>query len=660
MNRNTNKATGNKFFGNIYFVLVARLAFSMLLFSLCRVIFYLLNSDVYPDMTFGHFMYLMMGGLQFDLTAVLYTNMAYIFFFIMPFRFRYRAVPQKIFNWIYYVTNTLALTLNCIDFIYFRYTLRRTTWNVIHEFSNDTGNTALMGRFLLDFWYVLLILVVLTALLVWLYKRVKTGMPLIRNRWIFYPVQTAVMALVIYLTVVGIRGGFLHSTRPITISNAAQYVNTPAEVGIVLNTPFSIYRTITQEKYERLDYFQSQEAMNEIYSPVHYPKKTDSIAFTPKNVVIIIVESLAQEFVGGLNKESDIPDYKGYTPFLDSLINESLVFEYSFANGRKSIDAMPSILASIPSLSTNYVLSIYSNNAIAGLPALLKTKGYDCSFLHGAPNGSMGFQAFANMAGFDHYYGRTEYDNNADFDGWWGIWDEPFLQYCVKVFNTKPQPFMASVFTVSSHHPFVLPDQYEGVFPKGEIPIHQSVGYTDNALRKFFERASKEPWFQNTLFVITADHTTTSVYDEYKTFVGVFKVPIIFYEPAKNDTMKGVKKGEIIQQIDIMPTVLNYLHFDKPYFAFGMDAFDPQNREKGFAVNTLNDIYMLYEGYYVLKASDEKAMALYDFHSDPMLTKNLLDDESERAERMFNKLKAFRQQYNDRMIDDNMMYKPEE
>jgi phosphoglycerol transferase MdoB-like AlkP superfamily enzyme len=319
---------------------------------------------------------------------------------------------------------------------------------------------------------------------------------------------------------------------------------------------------------------------------------------------------------------------------------------------------MPSILASIPSLSTNYVLSIYSNNAIEGLPALLKTKGYDCSFLHGAPNGSMGFQAFANMAGFDHYYGRTEYGNNVDFDGWWGIWDEPFLQYCVDVFNRKPQPFMASIFTVSSHHPFVLPAQYENVFPKGDIPIHQTVGYTDHALRKFFESASKEPWFNNTLFVITADHTTGSVYDEYKTFVGLFKVPIIFYEP-NNENMKGVKEGEIIQQIDVMPTLLNYLHFDQPYFAFGMDAFDPQNPEKGFAINTLNDIYMLYEGYYVLKASDEKAMALYDFHTDPMLTKNLLTAEPERTERMYNKLKSFRQQYNDRMIDDDMIYKTE-
>jgi len=655
MRRNIGKSKEHKFFGNIYVVLVARLAFSMLLFSLCRVIFYFFNSSLYPDMTLGHFLYLMGAGLRFDLTAVLYTNIVYIFCFIMPFRFRYHSISQKFFGWIYYVSNSLALALNCVDFIYFRFTLRRTTWNVVHEFSNDAGNTPLIGRFLLDYWYVVLVWMALIALLVWLYNRMKTGKPLIGNLWVFYPAQTIMMVLVVYLSVNGIRGGFLHSTRPITISNAAQYVNTPAEVGIVLNTPFSIYRTLSQEKFERLNYFQSQEEMYPIYSPAHYPKKADSVDFTPKNVVIIIVECLAQEFVGGLNKESKIDGYKGYTPFLDSLIGESLVFEHSFANGRKSIDAMPSILASIPSLSTNYVLSIYSNNAIKGLPALLKTKGYDCSFLHGAPNGSMGFQAFANMAGFDHYYGRTEYGNNADFDGWWGIWDEPFLQYCVDIFNQKKQPFMASIFTVSSHHPYVLPQQYENTIPKGALPVHQTIGYTDYALRRFFESASKEPWFDNTVFVITADHTTESVYDEYKTIVGMFKVPIIFYEPG-NENMKGVKEGDIIQQIDIMPTVLNYLHFDQPYFAFGMDAFDSINKEKRFAVNTLSDIYMLYEGYYVLKASDEKVISLHDFHSDRLLTKNLLNTEPERAERMYNKLKAFRQQYNERMIDDKMIY----
>jgi arylsulfatase A-like enzyme len=138
--------------------------------------------------------------------------------------------------------------------------------------------------------------------------------------------------------------------------------------------------------------------------------------------------------------------------------------------------------------------------------------------------------------------------------------------------------------------------------------------------------------------------------------VGTFRVPIIFYEPG-NENMRGVKTGELIQQIDIMPTLLNYLHFDRPYFAFGMDAFDPQTEEKRFAINTLNDIYMVYENHYVLKASDDKATALYNFHSDPMLTKNLLNSDTERAERMYNKLKAFRQQYNDRMIDDEMVYR---
>ncbi len=372
----------------------------------------------------------------------------------------------------------------------------------------------------------------------------------------------------------------------------------------------------------------------------------------PKNVVIIIVESFAQEYIGTLNKDNNINNYQGYTPFIDSLIGQSLIFENSFANGRKSIDAMPSVLASIPSLSGSYVLSVYSNNAIKGLPALLKTKGYDCSFMHGAPNGSMGFQAFANMSGFDHYYGKNEYGNNADFDGWWGIWDEPFLQYCANVFSKKQQPFMASIFTISSHHPFVLPKQYENKFPKGTLPIHQCIGYTDYALRRFFETASKEPWFYNTLFIITADHTTNSVYEEYQTSAGNFRVPIIFYDPA-NENIKGVVKKQVVQQIDIMPTVLGFLNYDRPYLSFGFDVNRTQDR---FAVNYTNGYYQLYTDQYVLVFDGKETTGLYQLRTD--MSRNFAGELPEIQEEMEQKAKAFIQQYTTRMVENRLTVKP--
>ena len=212
-----------------------------------------------------------------------------------------------------------------------------------------------------------------------------------------------------------------------------------------------------------------------------------------------------------LNPEKEGGQYKGYTPFLDSLMGHSKSFTYAIANGRKSIDGLPSVISSIPSLGVPYFLSPYSGNRINSLASLLGAEGYHTSFFHGAPNGSMGFNAFMNLAGVDHYYGMDEYGNADDFDGLWGIWDEPFLQFYADKLNTFPEPFMSSFFSVSSHHPFEIPDEYEDRFEGGPLPIHRCIQYTDFALKRFFEKASTMPWYKNTLFVITADHTSSNI-----------------------------------------------------------------------------------------------------------------------------------------------------
>src|SRR5690606_24927473 len=129
------------------------------------------------------------------------------------------------------------------------------------------------------------------------------------------------------------------------------------------------------------------------------------------NVVIIILESFGKEFIGFYSGE------KTYTPFLDSLLGQSLTFTGGFANGKKSIEAVPSIFASIPSLQDNpYISSQYNSNRIIGLPELLKEHGYTSAFYHGATNGSMRFDSFAQFIGFDHYVGKKEYGNEAHSD----------------------------------------------------------------------------------------------------------------------------------------------------------------------------------------------------------------------------------------------------
>ncbi len=640
--------------GSIYLGLAARLLLVLFLFSLCRILFYAFNAELYPDMTFPHFLKLMAYGFRFDLTALLYVNGLYLVFYILPFKFRYKRIPQIVSNWVFYITNSLALLANCIDFIYFRFTLRRTTWSVFQEFAHDKGNTGLMGRFIIDFWYVALVWIALVVLLVFLYKRVRIGKPLITKNWKFYLVHGLLFPVLFYFSIIGMRGGFFSTRlRPLWISDATEYTNSSVEAGIVLNTPLSICQTFSKEAYKKLDYFKSQKELDNIYSPIHKPL-SDTAKFTPKNVVILVLESFSMEYVGAYNKS--IPGYKSYTPFLDSLITQSTIFEYSFANGRKTVDQMPSIFASIPSMEEPYVFSIYVNNEITTLPLLLRGKSYTTSFFHGATNGSMGMESFSKTVGFERYYGKTQYNNDADFDGFWGIWDEPFLQFFADKLNTQKQPFLSAVMTVTSHHPFVVPAKYKGKFPKGTMPIHQCIGYTDHALQMFFEKVSKMPWYENTLFVISADHATQGSLPQYRTDAGNFKIPIIFFDPS-NPAMKGVIRPQTVQQIDIMPTVLNYLHFDKPYFSFGMDAFAEDPNNKKFAFSYLNGFFMLYQGNYVLETNEEGIKSLYDMKADPLLKKNLKTEMPDKAQEMNAKFKAFLQQYNNHMIDNTMVVK---
>ncbi|MBL7834684.1 MAG: LTA synthase family protein [Cyclobacteriaceae bacterium] len=632
--------------GNVYWALFLRLLLAMFLFMLCRIGFFVYNLSYFPEMTTWNFMRILWGGFWFDLTAVLYINLIILILSIIPVDLRFRAGYQTTIKVFYYVLNGVALAVNVMDFIYYKFTLRRTTADVFDQFENETNLFSLFFRFLIDYWYAVVFWLLLMWIMVKLYNRIKVQGPLMQHRMAYYVAGILAIPLIVGLFIGAVRGGFRHSTRPITLSNAGEYVEHPNEVSLVLNTPFAILRTMGKTKIQKIKYFDSEAELDKVYSPVHTPR--DTAGFKADNVVVIILESFSKEFFGAFNQQK--PGYKGHTPFLDSLIQHSQTFDYSFANGRKSIDGLPSVLASIPSLGVPYVLTPFANNRINSLGNLLRDKGYHTSFFHGAPNGSMGFSSFTNLAGIDHYYGKTEYGNDADFDGMWGIWDDKFFGFYADKLNEFPQPFMSSIFSVSSHHPFVVPEEFEGKFKGGEQPILKCIEYTDYALRKFFAKASTMPWYKNTLFVITADHVSSNiVFPESHTTWGLFSVPIIFFKP---DNSLAARSHAIAQQIDIMPSVLGYLKYDKPYVGFGNNVFD--STSTSFAFNYRDDIYNLYEGEFLLLFDGKRTVSLYNFVNDTMLQQDIKKANRAVAENMERKIKAIIQQYNNRMVADKL------
>ena len=624
--------------------LCCNLLLAYALYFIARMAFLLENYSYYEDhLGVGHLVEIFRGGLVFDTSAILVTHIPYfVLLLLTPWR--------RLAKWVYFVVNAVALAVNLADCVYFRFTMRRTTTTVFGEFRNEDNLAGVVGTELLSHWYLVLLFVLLVGAM-WRLYRSPGKADAVGCWWRWYLSQLLLLAAVAPFVVAGIRGGFTTAVRPITISNANQYVDRPIEAALVLNTPFSLYRTIGKDVFVVPDYFDDAQQLAAVYSPVHIP--SDSIAMMKKNVVVLIVESFGREYIGSLNSDLEGGRYKGYTPCVDSLVSKSTTFRYTYCNGRKSIDGMPSILSSIPMFVEPFFLTPASMNHVSGIASLLAAEGYQTAFFHGAQRGSMGFMAFARSTGFQQYYGREDYDDDPrfggddDFDGLWAIWDEPFLQYYAAKMSEMREPFMTAVFTASSHHPYHVPEQYAAVYPEEGIEIHKCIRYTDMAIGKFFAAAARQPWFKNTIFVLTSDHTNQSDHAYYQTDLGGFCSPIVIYEPGRQPEVQD----KVAQQIDILPTVMGMLHYQKPYFSFGIDVLNTPADET-WAVNYLNGVYQYVKHGHVLQFDGQRTKAVYSL-GDSLMQHNLAGKVPQQQQ-MERELKAIIQQYMERMTQDRL------
>ncbi len=627
------------------------------IYEICRLAFLWENWSMFStDMTMAKFWRISSGGLLFDTSAILLTNSLYILLAFLPLDIHENRVYSAITKWVYVVVNSLAVIANLADTLFFPFNFQRSTALIFREFGNETNISQIVGMEIVHHWYFLLLVILLIFLFYKLYfheKGVTVGQS---HTW--WRVKQCLMILIsVPLVVCGVRGGAREALWPITMSYAQEFVSQPIETGIVLNTPFTLIRSIHVRSTPVPQFFPTEAALDSIYTPVHIP--TNVGEKKRKNVVIIIVESLSREFVGSLNTHLENGQYGGYTTFIDSLLPHCLYFSDSFANATISIDAIPAVLASIPRMSNPFVLTPYALNKKNSLATTLGPLGYKTAFFHGANNESMGFQAFVRSIGFQEYYGRSEYDEDprfdgdADFDGTWAIWDEPFLQYFCAKMNEMEEPFLTSLFTASSHHPFAIPEQYKDIYPdEGLHKLHKCVRYTDNALRHFFATAKEQDWYNNTIFVITADHASgKTTFDEYKSALGHFKIPILFFDPTGE---MGVGEHEgIVQQIDVMPTILSYLGYDQPYIAFGIDVLSTPAADT-WAFNW-DPTPQFLQGDYLLQMTNDRISAMYNYHADPLLQHNILDSLS-LHQPIEQKMKAFMQSTLTRMRNNEMTY----
>jgi len=596
--------------------IIKRLLVVLFMYMIFRIIFYIFNFNAFDFTSASSFLKALWGGIRFDISAICATNTLVIILGFLPFRFRKNHRYQWAISAIFIVFNSLAFLLYFTDLAFFRQYERRLYYPTLHG-SMHNIDVGIIWGFLKTNVAGIVLWVVFAIFLIKVDKKLKFTETRPAKSLYYYPFHTLGFFMALGLTLLGIRGGVQY--KPLDIINAGLYASS-GNFSLVTNNPFVLIKTAGDEV---LNYEEKPDNEKTLYfNPIQSFTPTD--LFKKKNVVIIILESFSKEFIGILN-----PGYKtnhnfqSYAPFLDSLIPYSVICTSSFANDENSIRSLPNILSGIPSwMNDEFTLSVYAQNKIESIATVLKENGYYTAFFHGGKNGTMNFDSYVKAVGFDHYYGMDEYPEKSDFDGKWGIADHAFFSFFANKLKEMPQPFVAGIFSLSSHDPYKVPDRFANRFNSGKLPIHNVAAYADFSLRQFFSSISGEKWFNNTVFVITADHGPRAVerfMPYYKNIVGKFAVPIIFYQPSE----KGFKINKTAKQTDIFPTLMGLLNYEGEIFCFGNNLLTTSN---GFVLNRLgNDTWLLVKDSLAWVYDNGKPTQIYNLGSDSLLQKNLIN-----------------------------------
>ena len=619
---------------------VSIVIFLILVYTLTRVGFLLTNYSKFSTFSSSDLFSSFISGIRFDLSAIFWVNIIPFVLLNLPGKiFRNRIYEKTIFILII-VVNVITIVLSGSDYGYYAVTERRLSYEV-YFMIKDIINI-LPGLIITHYVLVLVLIAFSTALIISSLLLLKKFDRKIKNTAGFIS-ELVYLVLLVLISVIFIRGGL--QLKPLRQANA--FPNNNLELGyLTLNTPYTVIRSFFQDTIKEIDKLDQKEAVtilrNLLNNPEekfindHYPFlrtfPTDSIT-QKKNVVIFIMESWSALFCGSITGE------KTFTPFFDSLANHSILLTNFFANGQRSIESLVSITVSIPSLFDFSIIGSKAElNRIKGLGTIMKEKGYTTSFHHGARTGSMGFDGFSKLAGFDFYFGMEDLKNLMpdDEDGMWGVCDEPFFVESVNNISNFKEPFCSVIFSLSSHDPFRIPDKRKSEFKQynNESELQRSVRYSDFSLKKFFEYAQTKSWFKNTIFIITADHTLYNSRIDFKT---TFHVPCLIYSP---ENLSAFKLNKTASHMDLVPTLIDYLHLQTSHSSMGKSIF---LNSDGFAVFKFGYEYIILTDKYCLANDLENPVKLYDISTDKDLKNDISKKLPEIATDLNKKLLAYLQ-----------------
>lgn len=354
-----------------------------------------------------------------------------------------------------------------------------------------------------------------------------------------------------------------------------------------------LYELFAAYRNNELDYDQFYKRIDskEAFSLVHQLLKTSDAEFVGSNeesinrqisnvgeekrlnVVLISVESFSADFMASFGNQ------QGITPFLDSLAQRSLLFTNLYATGTRTVRGLEALSLCVPPTPGQSIVRRPNNEALFSLGKVFNEKGYESKYIYG------GYGYFDNMS---YFFGNNGYsvvdrsaiaDEDIDYENVWGVADENLFELAIKEMDksSTEKPVFAHIMTTSNHRPYTYP---EG---RIDIPSHTSrqgaVKYTDYSIGKFIKESSKKPWFNNTLFVIVADHCASSA-GKTELPVNKYHIPMLIYSPSH---IAPGRMERLMSQIDIGPTMLGLLNFSYTSKFYGYDMFKLEpGRERAF------------------------------------------------------------------------------
>lgn len=610
-----------------------RIGLAYLLYFVLRLLFFLFHLDSLKGTGVLDLIHAFFVGLIFDSSAIVYGFSPFILLSLLPFNFREKSWYQNLLKLCFVVCAFVAIVLSSIDFEFSKFTGKRSGIELF-TVATDEGNS--ITSYFADYWYLAIIMIALTVVVFKLYPKFKGATKVVWWK------EAIALVLIAGLCLLGARGGI--GLKPIKSFAAAKYVEAEL-VQLTINTPFNFISTAEGEAMHTVQWLPEEEVKDIVQPWKNYHK--ESSQKDKPNVVLLILESFGREYIGHLGGE------KGCTPFLDALASkEDCVSMTNFySNGNVSMDAVPSLISGIPNwMDVSYSNSIYQTNAVENLGASLEKMGYVSKFYHGSKTGTMGFNSFLNMGGLSKYYGIEDYPNRErDFDGNWGIFDAPYLNYVSKEISKESAPTFTTVFTLSSHHPYPIPEHLKDTFKGYKGKIQRSVAYTDYAVKKFFEHRSKEPGFKNTIFLITADHTSFSKNEYYNAAPGRYEVPLMIYTPG--DSL-GIKEDLPSAHKDVLPTVLDYVNYPDTFYSLGHSILRPEECKEVILYS--NGLYWIGNGNKTwLTMTKEGTFNSYFNQSKGEKRKQYMNGD-ERMPYLLKQLKANVQEFNNGVISNQL------